>query len=167
MKRIIVSVCILMSFFACKKSDSTRPTSSYGQGVTGMSFTYNKAYIFFFQRAGIRDSDRVIFHPNGTVTEVSHRFDSSSYTYPDSLTFTVNTSYDAGIVWENVPNVNLFTFYPIFLAPIPGKTFLLHDYLRTDVINIYKTSGTNYSIMEVTPTMPADSTVHVDGYVTY
>ena len=163
MKKFILAACILLAFFSCNKSTDTRPTSSFGQGVAGLGFNYNKAHIFYFVRSGIRDSDFVIFHPNGSVTEVSNRFDSGSYLYPDSLTYVVNTSYDNNITWENLTGIDLFAFYPIYDSLRTGKHFLLHDYLVNEVVNLYRNNGNQSPNIQVTPTL-ADSTASVTGW---
>jgi hypothetical protein len=131
-----------------------------------MHLTYNKAYIFYFDRstaAGtIRDSDRVIFRANGTVSEVSHRFDSGSYTYPDTFTYAVNTSFDYDIDFENIPHTLLFNFYP---SDDSLRGFLLHDYLRNGVVSVFRSRGaTGNSNLKVTPTI-TDSTALVTGFV--
>ncbi len=140
MKKLLILCSLFIVFFSCKK-DNKRDTSSYGQAVEGLSLSYNHAYIFFFIRNNVIDSDRVIFHQNGTITEVSNRFDSGSYSYPDSLTYTVNTSFDNGIIWNNIPGTMLMSFYPIYEAINPSKHFLLHDYLNNEVVELYKTKG--------------------------
>lgn len=168
MKKLLLSACLLAVFFSCTKTDTSRPTSSFGQGVSGMNFTYNKGYTFFFDRpGGIKDSDFVIFHSNGSVTEVSSFFDSGSYTYPDSVTYVVNTSYDQNIVWQNISGVNLFTFYPIYDSLRHDTlghhiNYFLHDYLISDVVSVYKAGG--YALLQVTPTL-GDSTSGVTGSV--
>ncbi len=164
MKKIFLAAFLLVSFFACKKTDTARPTSSYGQGVSGLGFSYTRSFTFYFYRNFVKDSDFVIFHPNGTITEVSNRFDSGSYTYPDSLTYTVNAGYDENVTWINIPNVNLLTLYPIFDSVRYHKSFPLHDYLATEVVSIYKSGGMPHASFQVTP-VRSDSTFGITGVI--
>ncbi len=166
MKKLLLLSSLFVVFFACKKDDKTRHISNYGQAVDSMNFVFNKTYIFYFDRstaAGTRrDSDRVIFRANGTISEVANRFDSGSYTYPDTLTFPVNTSFDYDVNFQNMPNQSLFNFYPI-ADSIRG--YLLHDYLNNAVVSVFRTRGTNGTAnLKVVPTI-ADSTSSVVGFI--
>ncbi|MBC7554027.1 MAG: hypothetical protein H7257_08610 [Taibaiella sp.] len=166
MKKLLLISGIFVAFFACKKEDKLRQTSSYGQAIDSMNLSYEKTYIFHFNRntpgGMVHDSDRILFHTNGTVTEVSNRFDSSSYTFPDSLVYAVNTSFDYNISWNNIPNALLFNFYPLHDSV---RGFLLHDYLNTCAVSVFTSRGsTGPNQIKVTPTL-ADSTVTVTGYI--
>ena len=166
MKKLLLVGSLFIAFFACTKEDKTRHISSYGQAIDSMHLSYNKAYIFYFDRstfAGtVRDSDRVIFRSNGTISEVSHKFDSGSYTYPDTFTYAVNTSFDYDVDFNNIPNTLLFNFYP---ADDSIRGFLLHDYLRNAVVSVFRSKGsTGFSNIKVTPTIP-DSIAIVSGFV--
>lgn len=132
-----------------------------------MRFEYNKPYLFFFERTigsvTTIDSDRVLFRANGTVTEVANRYDPLSNTYPDSLTYTVNTSFDYNITWGQVPNALVFSFYPIRDSV---RGYLLHDYLNTSVVAAYRVKDDRTSpntSFWVTHAV-SDSTSWVRGY---
>ena len=166
MKKLLLISSIFIAFFACKKDTNLRTSSTYGQAIDSMHLSYNHTYVFHFFRTTdsgqVHDSDRLLFHTNGTVTEISNRFDSGSYTFPDSLIYAVNTSFDFNIMWNNIPNALLFNFYPLHDS---AKGFLLHDYLNTCVVSVFNTRGsTGLNQILVTPTL-ADSTAKVTGYV--
>ncbi len=165
MKKILLLCSLFFIFFACKKSDK-RESSSYGQACDAMHFTFDKPYTFFFQRNNRQDSDFVIFHANGSVSEVSNRFDSGSYTFPDTLVYTLNTSFDNGIFWNNIPNVQLFTLYPLpYESLVPGKRFLLHDYLLNEVIFLYKGTVSGGRPYISSAQTVEDSVFAITGYV--
>ena len=165
MRKLLLLSCLFIAFFACKK-DTIRTATSYGTALDSMNLSYNKTYIFYFQRtaSGVTtlDSDRVVFNSNGTVTEVAKRFDSSNYTYPDSVNFPVNTSFDYGINWNQIPDALVFTFNPV-RDSVRGYVF--HDYLNTDVVTLYKTKSASSTIqILVTHALP-DSASYVSGWV--
>ena len=169
MKKILLLSCLFIAFFSCKK-DKTRKVSGYGQAIDSMQLSYNHTYLFFFQRtataggATITDSDRIIFLPNGTITEVSKRFDSASYTFPDSINFPVNTSFDNNINWNQIPQALVFAFNPIHDSV---RGYLFHDYLNTDIVTIFRShanSATDPNHILVTHALP-DSTSYVTGYI--
>jgi hypothetical protein len=165
MRKLLILSCALSLLFACKK-DTKRPAANYNQAVEGMGFSYNKAYTFYFERSSAagftRDSDFVIFRSNGAVTEVSNRFDSGSFVFPDTITYVVNASYDANIYWNLYPNVTLFSMYPLYGN---AKGFLLHDYLNTSVVSLFKSSGIGSKTqIKVFPTLK-DSVATVTGFI--
>ncbi len=166
MRNILLIILSVAVFASCTKKDDTRPTSSYAQGVSGMGYKYNKGLLFRVSRNGVVDSGYIIFHTNGTVTEVSGKFDSSSYTFPDSLTYTLNTSYDGSIVWQNIPSGNVFCMYPTYDTSTYGKHFILHEYLRDEVVIATKAGSFNYTALQFTPTK-ADSTAAMWGAIFY
>ncbi len=167
MKRSLLVLCLVTVFFSCKKTDDTRTEAVYSKAVPSMGFAYNKTYMFYFQRTvgGVStlDSDRVLFRANGTVTEVSHRYDITSHTYPDSLTYVVNASFDDNINWMQIPSAQVFSFYPIHDSV---RGFLLHDYLNNSVVTLARVRYDNASDkqLNVIHALP-DSTSYVDGYV--
>ncbi|NDC40717.1 MAG: hypothetical protein EBZ77_04070 [Chitinophagia bacterium] len=165
MKKLLLLSLLLLTFFACKKEDNKEVTS-YSKAVEGMGYRYNKAYVFYLDRSTIngtvRDSDFVIFRSNGSITEVGNRFDSGSYVYPDTLTYVVNTSFNSGIFWNNNPNINLMNLYPLYDGV---RGFLLHDYLNTSVVSLYRPVGSSaLNAILVTPTL-TDSVAKVTGFV--
>ena len=156
MKKIFLVFALFMAFFACKK-DPGATTFTYNQAIDSLHLTYNHGYTIHFTRNGINDSDFVIFHSNGTVSEVSHYFDYGSYTYPDTMTYAVTTSFDYNITWNQIPNALVMTFYPI---KDTIKGYLMHDYLNTDVMYLYQSlnNRTSYQI-KWTPTLPDTTSV--------
>jgi hypothetical protein len=166
MKKLLVLACLFVALFSCKKEDSSRQVTNYSKAVEGMGFKYNRAYVFYFDRetisGSVRDSDFVIFRANGQITEVANRFDSGSFVFPDTLTYIVNTSYDYGIYWNLSPNTMLFNMYPLYDNV---KGFLLHDYLNTSVVSVFRPAGSSeINNIKVTPTM-SDSIAKVTGFV--
>ena len=167
MKKLLLLSCLFVAFFACKK-DNTRKISGYGLAIDSMHLSYDHTYFFFFQRTAtpggvtIIDSDRVLFRANGTITEVSSYFDSASYTFPDSINFPVNTSFDYNINWNQIPAACVFTFNPVHDST---RGFLFHDYLNSDVVYLYRTTNkASQTQIRVTHALP-DSTSYVDGFV--
>ncbi len=167
MKKLLLLSCLFISFFACKKEDNIRTASVYGQAIDSMHLSYNHTYMFFFQRTvgGVStiDSDRVLFRSNGTISEVSSRYDIASHTYPDTLNYSINTSFDYNINWSQIPNALVFSFYPIHDSV---RGFLLHDYLNSSVVTLYriKYDPSTQNSIKVTNAVP-DSTAYVWGYV--
>ncbi len=167
MKKILLLCCLFSAFFACKKEDNTRTVSGYGQAIDSMYLSYNHTYLFFFERTvgGVTtvDSDRVLFRSNGTVSEVRNYYDILSHTYPDTITYTINTSFDYNINWSQVPNALLFSAYPIHDSV---RGYLLHDYLNNDVVCMYRTLNdvTSNNQIKVIHALP-DSTSYVFGYI--
>lgn len=169
MKKLLLFALLSTAFFACKK-DKTRTVGSYGQGIDSLGLRYNKTYIISLSRtvggATVTDTDRVIFNANGSVTEISNRFDRSSYTYPDTLTFPINTSFDYGIYWNQIPGAIVLNFYPTYDSVRVNKQFLLHDYITRSTLSIYKSTGFtgDYPMIKVTHTA-TDSTSEVIGLI--
>lgn len=167
MKKILLLCCLFSAFFACKKADNVRTVSGYGQAIDSMKLSYNQTYLFFFERtiSGVTtvDSDRVLFRSNGTVTEVKNRYDILSHTYPDTMTYAINTSFDYNINWAQIPNALVFSLYPIHDS-IRG--YLLHDYLNTDVVCVYRTIHDDLvnNKLKVIHALP-DSGSYVIGYI--
>lgn len=167
MKKLLVLSCALLTLFACKKSDDTRSATVYGKGIEDMGLAYNHTYLFYFNRTigGVTtvDSDRVLFRSNGTVSEVANVYDILSHTYPDTLTFAVNTSFDNGITWNQIPNAQVFSFYPVHDST---RGYLLHDYLNSGVVSIFKVKGDNTSNIQLRVVhASSDSASYVDGYL--
>lgn len=164
MKKLVLFSFLLVSLYSCQK-DKTRQTQSYGQGVEGLGLSYNKAYILFFDRqvGGVTrsDSDRVIFYPNGTVTEISNYFDSGSYVFRDSINYPVNTSFSSGIYYNNIADVSLFTIYPDFDTTRYARRFLLRDYLRASTVNLYRAKGNTAGLRYIQVTHSASDSVSV------
>lgn len=166
MKKLLFLGCIITGLFACSKTDKTRTVSNFNKGVEALHFQYDKTYILHFWRTAVNgnvthDSDRVLFHSNGTVSEIGHRFDSSSYTFPDTFVYTVNASFDYNINWNNIPSAMVLNFYPTADTP---RGFLMHDYLNTCVVSLFNTVGnTGDNQLLVTPTL-ADTTAKIGGY---
>ncbi len=167
MKKILLLCCLFSAFLACKKADNTRTVSGYGQAIDSMNLSYNKTYLFFFERTvgGVTtvDSDRVLFRSNGTVSEVKNRYDFLSHTYPDTITYAINTSFDYNINWAQVPNALVFSAYPIHDSV---RGYLLHDFLNTDVVILFRTTADRAANNEirVIHALP-DSASYVFGYV--
>lgn len=167
MRKLLVLSCLFFGLWSCKKSDDTRVVSNYGKAIDSMGLAYNQTYLFFFERSNgsvtTIDSDRVIFRSNGTVTEVANRYDPLSNTYPDTLTYTVNTSFDYNINWSQIPNALVFSFYPIHDSV---RGYLLHDYLNNSVVSAYRikddhsTLQTNFIVTHAV----SDSSSYVTGY---
>lgn len=167
MKKLLLSLCLVAGFFSCKKSDDTRTETVYGKAVQSMGFAYNKTYLFYFERTvgGVTtvDSDRVLFRSNGTITEVSHYYDITSHTYPDSLTYAVNTSFDDNINWMQIPNAQVLSFYPIHDTV---RGYLLHDYLNNSVVTLSRVRYDNASYKQLNVIHAvSDSSSYVVGYV--
>ena len=163
MKRILLACALFVGLFSCKK-DSTPHVYNYTQAIDSLHISYNHAYTLFFQRnSGALDSDFIIFHPNGTVSEISNFYDWGSHTFPDTMTYTVNTSFDYAVNWNQIPDALVFTFYPI-RDSIRG--YRLHDYLNTEIMYLYQSkSYTSSYLTKFLPTQPSDSTAVVTGYM--
>lgn len=166
MKRILLISCLFVAFFSCKKDD-TRTATVYSKAIEDMGLTYNKTYIFYVERNNgtvtTVDSDRVLFRSNGTVSEVSSYYDWTSHTYPDTLNYAVNTSFDNGINWMQIPDAQVFSFYPVHDTV---KGYLMHDFLNTGVVAFYKikgdaSTGALFRVIQAS----SDSTAYVSGYL--
>lgn len=139
MKKILLVCCLFATFLACKKETNTRVGTVYGQAIDSMRLSYNHTYLFFFERTSgsvtTLDSDRVLFRSNGTISEVANHYDLLSHTYPDTINYAVNTSFDNDITLYQVPKASVFTFFPLHEA---RSGYLLHDFLITDVVSVYR-----------------------------
>ena len=168
MKKVLLICSLFITFFACKK-DNTNHVTSYGVAVDSLHLTFGHSYQIFFERTqgGVTgtDSGHVIFNANGTVTEISPVFDSSSFTYPDTFIYAVNTSFVYGENWNNLPNAIVWTFNPNYDTMQPHR-YLLHDYLRTELVAFYRTEAyvTGNTLIKVTPSL-SDTTSVVVGYI--
>jgi TRAP-type uncharacterized transport system substrate-binding protein len=161
MRNLALLGVLLVVLFSCNK-DNTRQVSNFGVAIDSMHLNYNQSYVIRMYRNGVLDSDFVIFHPNSTVTEISNRFDSSSYTFPDTTIYTVNTSFDYNKNWALVPGANLFAFYPINDTVNHAHHYVLHDYITSEVVYLYNSINANKVVNIKTSPVRSDS-VEVDG----
>ena len=170
MNKVVLALISAICLFAACKKDKNRTAGTYGQGIDSMKIAYNRTYILYINRnfAGISksDSDRIIFNPNGSITEISNRFDSSSYTFPDTISFSVNTSFDNGIYWNQISGAMVLNFYPSHDTAVTGKHFLFYDYLRNGTVSLFRSAGYSgkNTLVQVTHSLP-DSVSIVNGYI--
>lgn len=158
--------------FSCQKTPQTH-IFNFSQAIDSMQLAYNHGYTLYVQRNNggsiTTDSDFVIFHQDGTISEIANVYSLASHTYPDTLTFKANTSYDDKIMWDQVPNSLVFGFYPIYDTV---KGYLMHDYLNHEIMYLYQ--GNNYHAQTLMKCLPAtlpnttpDSTAVITGYLKY
>lgn len=167
MKKLLLLSCLFVGLWSCKKNDDTRVESNYNKAIDSMGLVYNQPYLFFFERTvgsvTTIDSNRVVFRSNGTITEVANHYDPLSNTYPDSLTYRINTSFDYNINWGQIPNALVFSFYPLHDSV---RGYLLHDYLNNSVVAAYRIKDDHASPNTMFKVIHAvsDSTSYVFGY---
>lgn len=149
-------VCILGLFLllvSCEKEKKDEPVvrnypKTYAEALDSMQIRYEKKYLY---KGGVANKDTIIFHADGTITEINP-------TPPaESLTFRPQNSGDYCFVFQSYPIKDIAVrFYPI--NDTLTKKFVLHDYLVYDTVvmkpsayspvmkvwNFYMRSGNGY-----------------------